>query len=199
MTERVKKYLSILELSYCSNAISFRHSEMDFLFYSKMEKEIFKDIKGFEGLYQISNLGNVKSFKGKEPRLLKPRLNCMGYYHVTLSNSTSARDHNIHRLIGLHFIPNPQNKAEVNHIDGNRGNYNISNLEWMTHAENIKHGKHLKGIKSKFTDQDIVSIQYIYKTRKFRLREVAEIFNCSISAIHIIGKGKKWNRPKTNH
>jgi len=162
MTERVKKYLSILELSYCRDAISFRHSEMDFLFYRNMELEIWKDIQGFEGHYQISNLGKVKSLKFGKERILKNRLNCCNYYSVMLSNGAAKRtDTNIHRLIALHFIPKPVGiKTEVNHKDNNRQNNSIENLEWITHAENIRHGKSFhNGKRPVFSLQDHISIK----------------------------------------
>lgn len=102
-------------------------------------QELFKDIKGYEGLYQISNLGNVKSFKPvSNGRNLKPVYR-KGYATITLRKNGVSKIHRIHRLLAEAFIPNPKNLAEVNHIDGNKLNNNLSNLEWCTHLENMRH------------------------------------------------------------
>jgi len=121
-------------------------------YYSKVyyiySMEIFKDIKGYKGFYQISNLGNVKSLSriinngGRETnikeRVLKTKLN-HGYKRVCLNRDSINKDYSIHRLIAISFIPNNENKPHVNHIDGNKLNNSISNLEWCTHAENMNH------------------------------------------------------------
>lgn len=87
-------------------------------------KEIWKDIKGFEGKYQISNCGNVKSlcYHGSNiSKILKPRIKAR-YMYVALSLNNKVSHKKIHRLVAEHFIPNPQNKAYVNHKDGNKHN-----------------------------------------------------------------------------
>ena len=100
-------------------------------------KEIFRDIKGFEGLYQISNFGNVKSLKRNI--ILKPSSNGKGYLHIILYKNRKSKVSRIHRLVAQAFIPNPENKPQVNHIDGNKRNNNVNNLEWVTNSENQKH------------------------------------------------------------
>jgi hypothetical protein len=120
-------------------------------------EEIWKNIDfidGFEGLYQVSNLGRVKSLgrvviypnscynKSNEgvyrpERILKHKIK--GYAGITLSNGKNKICTNIHRLVALAFIPNPNNKPCVNHIDGTKQNNCVSNLEWVTWAENIQH------------------------------------------------------------
>lgn len=110
-------------------------------------KEVWKNIKGYEGLYQISNLGNVKSlsrtlvrkngsiFSVKE-RILKHQNDPKGYPTVTLIYLKNKVVHRVHRLIAEAFIPNPENKPQVDHIDGNRENYNLNNLRWVSSSEN---------------------------------------------------------------
>ncbi len=101
--------------------------------------EIFKDIKGYEGLYQVSNLGRVKSFNRGKERILKPCLDRYGYFHVTLSKNGKQKGCTIHRLVATTFIPNPNNLPQINHIDGNKTNNKIENLEWCTAQENVTH------------------------------------------------------------
>lgn len=112
--------------------------------------EIWKPIKDFEGLYEVSNLGRVKSFdrvvncghgktrvmKGKILKEVKLR---DGYFYVRLCKDTISTRKSIHRLVAETYIPNLDNKKEVNHIDGNKRNNNVSNLEWVTPKENMRH------------------------------------------------------------
>lgn len=105
-------------------------------------QEIWKDIEGYEGLYQVSNLGNVKSLNYrnmKKPHLLKPKVTHDGYYRLNLCKDGILKSRTIHILVARAFIPNPDNKPQVNHIDGNKQNNCVSNLEWVTGKENIRH------------------------------------------------------------
>lgn len=109
-------------------------------------KEIWKDIKGFEGLYQVSNLGNVKSFRqsskyGKPKEfLLKPSVANTGYCQITLYGNGSRKKLLVHRLVAEAFLENPDNLPNVNHKDENRTNNCVSNLEWCTTAYNNRYG-----------------------------------------------------------
>ena len=117
--------------------------------------EIWKDIKDYEGIYQISSLGNVKrlAYKIKNPaprangsmlnfeeHLLKPRIITHGYLSVALYKNGIRKDYKLHRLVAQHFIPNPENKPEVNHKDENKTNNCVDNLEWCTHLYNSNYG-----------------------------------------------------------
>lgn len=98
--------------------------------------EIWKDIKGYEGEYQISNMGKVKSFLGKKERILKYRYTNR-YCRVSLHK---GNDSLIHRLVAEAFIPNPDNLPEVNHKDENPLNNCADNLEWCSHKYNLNYG-----------------------------------------------------------
>lgn len=101
-------------------------------------EEIWRDIEGFEGLYQVSNLGRVKS--SYTNRILKGCKDTDGYLYAGLYKNNIRCCKKIHRLVAQAFIPNAENKPQVNHIDENKTNNNINNLEWMTAKENTNHG-----------------------------------------------------------
>ena len=101
-------------------------------------EEVYKNIDGYDGFYQVSNLGNVKSLKGKTERLLKQYKDKNGYLHVSLSKNSNLQTFQVHRLVCLHFIENNEDLV-VNHKDGNKSNNILENLELVTQKENIKH------------------------------------------------------------
>ena len=100
--------------------------------------EIWKDIENYEGVYQVSALGRVKSSYTNS--ILKGCKTSNGYLRVDLCKNGIASTKKIHRLVAQAFIPNTENKPEVNHIDENKTNNMVSNLEWMTSKENCNHG-----------------------------------------------------------
>lgn len=107
-----------------------------------MKNEIWKDIENYEGSYLVSNCGRIKSLKNGETRkdkILKFIKNKCGYLYVNLYKNNKYKSKTIHRLVAQAFIPNLNNLPQINHIDGNKENNNISNLEWCTRSENIKH------------------------------------------------------------
>lgn len=103
--------------------------------------ETWKDIKDYEGFYQVSNLGNVKSLKRNtaHERILKPKVDKGGYLCVNLTKNGIVKTYKIHRLVGLTFIPNPKNKYSINHINGNKTDNRVENLEWATYKEQVVH------------------------------------------------------------
>ena len=100
--------------------------------------EVWKDIDGYNGEYQISNLGRVKSFKSGTSRVLKQKTNNKGYKWVALSLNGIQENALIHRLVAKHFLDNNDGYKVVNHIDENPSNNRVSNLEWCTQSENTK-------------------------------------------------------------
>lgn len=110
-------------------------------------EEIWKDIFGYEGIYQISNLGRVKRLPVKDARghlrkekFLTPCLNSCGYLHVGLTKQNVHKKKTIHRLLMEAFVPNPNNLPEINHINENKTDNSLSNLEWCTHYQNMNSG-----------------------------------------------------------
>lgn len=101
-------------------------------------QEIWKDIKGYEGLYQVSNLGKVKSLR--KNRMLTIQKNRGGYNYITLSFKGYSKIMTIHRLVAQAFVPNPNNYAYINHKDENKENNMWTNLEWCTHKYNCNYG-----------------------------------------------------------
>ena len=100
--------------------------------------EVWKDIEGYYGEYQISNYGRVKSFKTGEPKILKLKTNNKGYKWVTLFINGIQSNLLVHRLVATHFLGNENNYKIINHIDENPSNNNVSNLEWCTYSDNVK-------------------------------------------------------------
>ena len=100
-------------------------------------KEIWKDIKGYDGLYQVSNLGNIKRLK--DNYIFKVNKNSRGYRVVTLTKNKKEKSITVHRLVAQAFIDNPYNFSQINHIDGNKLNNKIDNLEWCTASQNMQH------------------------------------------------------------
>lgn len=116
--------------------------------------EIWKDIDGYDGLYQISNLGRVQSFRGNTPRIMKAfnnGKNQSGYLSINLSYKGQRTPYLIHRLVAKAFIPNPDNLPQVNHKDENRLNNNADNLEWCGSAYNNSYGTFQERRKTKIS------------------------------------------------
>lgn len=102
-------------------------------------KEIWKDIEGYDGIYEISNFGNIKTRRrqGSKGGLLSPYKRPDGYYEVNLRKDNNSKLFLLHRLVAETFIPNPKKYKYINHIDGNKKNNKISNLEWCTFQHNM--------------------------------------------------------------
>lgn len=101
--------------------------------------EIWKNIPQYEGIYQVSSLGRVKSLKFNKEKILKNSLDKKGYVRVNLFKNGEALTFFVHQLVALTFIQNPLFKDQVNHKDGNKLNNCVDNLEWCTNLENIRH------------------------------------------------------------
>lgn len=133
-----------------------------------MDSEIWKDIDGYEGRYQVSNMGNVRSLyyhntKGiVRVKCLKPATDKKGYLRCALSKSNKLVTYKIHRLVATAFIPNPENLPQVNHINGDKSDNRIGNLEWCNNSQNqihaYKNGLNAHSEKSGRTKKPIILI-----------------------------------------
>lgn len=173
-------------------------------------EEIWKDIPNFEGFYQASNLGKIRSLsrmvKGHHNskssmtgRVLKPKISKWGYRQVTLSVYGKHHFKRVCRLIASTFLENKQNKPCVNHIDGNKINDSIVNLEWNTYSENMKHASatgllHNVGLRGKDNKCSKSVIQYdrngIYIKKWGSIREAGFCLSICPSSISKVCKGK---------
>lgn len=126
-------------------------------------EEIWKDIAGYEGLYQVSNLGRIKSLNYKHTsreRILKTKKNRSGYVVVNLNQAGKRKTYSIHRLVAQAFIDNPQNLPMVNHRDENKQNNIVSNLEWCTSKYNTNYGTCIER-RAKKTSKPVIGIDKV--------------------------------------
>ena len=161
--------------------------------------EYWKDIAGYPN-YSVSNLGRVKS--KKTGKLLKS-YRTKGYLRVSLYNDAGRKCKLVHRLVAEAFIPNPQNKSDVNHINGCKTDANACNLEWATASENMSHA-HSNGLRpmidtqgekngfSKLTEFQVMQIKQLLANGKLTQKTIGSQFNVSRETISSIKSGRRW-------
>ena len=154
--------------------------------------ETWKDIVGYERLYQISSSGKVKSFprygtKTKDERILNQYKNRYGYMYVVLYKDGKRKIKTTHQLVAQAFIPNPENKPQANHINGDKTNNRVENLEWVTASENKLHS--YKVLKADHYKRKVICIETgkIYDS----LLEASKECNCSRNHISNCCRGKR--------
>lgn len=168
--------------------------------------EIWKDVVGYEGYYQISNFGNVKSLsriklhKGYIPlltkeKLMKININKYGYSYISLEKNKKQKYCLIHRLVGIAFIDNNKNKTDINHKNGVKHDNRLENLEWLTRKENTIHSAKTGLTKigelnycTKLKNKDVLKI----RESSLSTKELSQIYNVSVSTIYNIKSRKKW-------
>ena len=186
MTDYERKRYEDFKLAYAALMLCYPLEVTD------LDGEIWRNIKGFEGHYQISNYGRVKSFKNSKIKILKPFIDKDGYFQVMLCNEFVKKKFKVHRLVAEPFIPNPENKETVNHIDGCKMNNFVENLEWNSQRENNCHAlkvglrKPHKGIGRKLTDEQAAWCRAVYISgdKEFGTSALARKLNISNPVIH---------------
>ena len=178
--------------------------------------EEWKPIIDYENLYMISNLGRVKKLENQvtqkdlkgniytrtfPEKILKERNNKTDYITVGLNTNNISKTFRIHRLVAIHFIPNPENKPEVNHINGIKSDNRLENLEWCTSAENSKHALETELTKiqygsettnSKLTEKEVLEIRKLKETTNMTSTEIGKLFGVNQPAISKIIHRKTW-------
>ena len=166
-----------------------------------MIKEIWRPTYKYSKFYEISNLGNVRSYvKGAIPYLLSPFQTKQGYWVIKLGfGEVGKQSHfTIHRLKATAFIPNPNKYKCINHKDGDKSNNDLSNLEWCSHSQNYRHAvengllSHAKGeyaSNSKLTEKQVLEIF----VSNLGSRELSRLYKIDNSAIIKIKSGENWN------
>lgn len=155
-------------------------------------------IPGTDRGYKIREDGEIESHRyPHKPRFLSHRYNPKGYRVATLKFGHSFKTVYLHRLVARTFIPNPDNKPQVNHIDGNKDNPDVSNLEWVTASENIKHSVEVlgnsRGEKNGGSKLDIHQARWIkYGSDGLLHKDIAKHVGCSDTLVSYIKSGKIW-------
>lgn len=159
-----------------------------------MKKEIFKPLDNIDSKYYITSLGRV--FSSHNKIFLKQRIHWKGYLYISLGTRKNRKSYRVHRLVAEYFLQNPENKPQVNHINSNKSDNRVENLEWSTAKENMQHsyknnrnkiegeGHHL----AKLKEDDVIFI------RKSNLKKsvLAKMFNITRSTLGSVVNGKTW-------
>ena len=148
--------------------------------------EIFKDVKGYEGYYQISNLGRVISTSYKGKKILKPAVTKNGYLNVIFCINQKKEHKLVHRLVAEAFIPNINNYSTVNHKDEDKLNNHVENLEWLSVEDNNRYSN-----SKMLTKEKVLQIPSLIDQGYTQL-EIAKYFNVSRRAIQSILRGEHW-------
>lgn len=183
-------------------------------------EEIWKDVEEFKGYYEVSNLGRVRTkaifiphdgnfnkatggYIKKHHVIAKGYVNRYGYLHTKLCKLGDCKHRTIHRLVAIAFLENPENYKQVNHIDGDKQNNRVDNLEWVSASQNIRHAydtglmnsDHLKGenhYNSKLTEQNVKEIREYYKNKELSQRGLAKKYGVGVTTIADIINNKTW-------
>ena len=178
-----------------------------------MTKEIWKDVIAYEGIYKVSNLGRVKRIgNGSDGRKLSERImnqKASGwkgkYLSVVLTKNNESKNQYVHRLVGIAFYGMPKNnKTQINHIDGNKHNNCLNNLEWVTAKENQQHRYTIlnqsqngeNNAANKYPRTLIEKVISLYKTKNYKQREIAKITGIDYRYVNLIVHNKVWKHLK---
>lgn len=164
------------------------------------EKEVWKDVPWFRGFYQVSSLGRIKSFKRhKNGKILKGRKDSKGYLRITLFRKVIKKSFSIHYLVAWAFIPNPEKKPHVNHLNGIKDDNRVLNLEWVTVSENNKHTFVLNPDKNKgsnnsqalLTEKKVKAVKRLLE-QGVAVNEISILAGVKPNTIYAIKNGYSW-------
>lgn len=164
-----------------------------------LDGEQWRDIDGYEGLYQISNFGRIKSFWSKKTKILKPCFTVHGYLRIDLSDGNKGKHFRINRLVAKAFLSNADHKPQVNHIDGCKLNNFVGNLEWVTSSENNQHAfstglncarRGSNNSRAKLTNEQVLYIRD--NPENLTIKELANTFSVDARNISAIQLGRKY-------
>lgn len=168
-----------------------------FIWYEPIDEEELVDIAGYEGRYKVTSLSRVIAYReGRKPQVLRKALTEKEYHSVKLTDKSGGKwDARVHVLVAIAFVPNPENKPEVNHIDGVKVNNLPYNLEWNTRTENIEHARKSgllpKGESVHFSK--LVSSQVLEIFNSLLSQgKLAKKYGVGKSSINAIKTGKSW-------
>lgn len=147
--------------------------------------EIWKDVKGYEGIYQVSDQGRVKSLKYGEKRILKSCPNGIGYHIVGLFLDKNVKSHYVHRLVATAFINNPDNKREVDHVNRDKNDNRACNLRWVTRQENMENRSY-ENYNNYMSDEGRENIRKA-KSKAVRCVETGKVYRSTIEASKEMG------------
>ena len=176
-----------------------------------MSKEVWLPVKGYEGIYEISNKGRLKSlprmvdnytkktlFKGG---IRKESLDSYGYVKYNMSKDSVTKGMLAHRIVALAFIPNPEKRPQINHINAVKTDNRVENLEWCTPMENIHHSMEM-GLQKKrsgeeihfaiLTEKEVIEIRSKYKPRKYTFKRLGIEYGVSYQTIQCIIHKRSW-------
>lgn len=164
-----------------------------------MLEEIWKDIPSYEGYYQVSSLGRIRSI-GRIKKILRFIVEKKGYLAVSLCVSYQRKIFTVHRIVANVFIPNPLGLSDVNHKNGNKKDNSLNNLEWLSHKDNVRHAMET-GItnyihRSKLTEDDVLNIDRLYFVEKWNMQDISKMYGMEVRSIRNILKRKIWKHVK---
>lgn len=160
-----------------------------------------KFIEGYDNKYSVTDDGRVFSHFFNKKKLMTPCINSCGYYLIGLHKNKKRTSHNVHRLVAITFLQKDENGKEINHIDGNKLNNHVSNLEWVTSSENSIHAFKLelrKGMQgenhpiAKLTVENVVKIKKLFINTHISSDIIAKSFGVSVSCVNNIRYNINW-------
>ena len=177
-----------------------------------MKNIIWKPVKGYEDYYEVSDQGEIRTIERyvelpshrymKKQKMLTQFDDGRGYKHVKLYDGKgNPKSFTVHKIVAITFIENFNNYIEVNHIDHEKHNNCVDNLEWTTRSENIKHSYRMRDPKtykgsgnknSKLTEEEVTQMRKEYETGKFTYKKLAEKYSVGITLVGYIVKNQVW-------